>query len=653
MSDEMGFDQVDIEKEMSEWGDLLDRVDDLDTLGGQERYVGEEEAPGVAAEFLDEVVEPFLNGVVSNATNQYAKLSPNGKNPAQNAMRSVNRIGKYLVGNRPGNQPDNRWNDYPNLTEDEAQALFTPEGKQAYKEKVLSYFKEKAKTMSYMDIKNAEKAFQKGIEHNHKVATVETECKKMEQLIDSEEYTWQEKQMLLRNTERRMHGGAIPGNIPETEGRFGSQESAKRWIGRVVSTVTERANGADYDKMVKGFASLNEDVGKDIELLPTQRKILGLEEQADILRKDKSPEAKRLLNVYDSVKLHMEGGVLTSKQLETATNKLISETDYACKGIVVEQIDKKFKPETLGAMLGFFEIVNPEMAAAYREEYQLVNSPDGYDLGGKGFATRATGKLQELKNAVLDADPFYMKSSPEFRNLRKTVEQGFAMADTALKNATRRNTPVTGADVEALLDQADQMESAGIAYSQYKAEALIGRAANATEQKRMKVAATAVQTAQDIRKAARVYTLDSIKNLKPDEQLNHVGQQIVDRARRKNEFTKEAVAELMYLNMAKEKFANDPKKYDANSVLSYEATQKGIKAIMENPVFDKVMENTTLKASVMHDLTLENVQKMIKGTFLQEGQKVQMQQKQQEAQSAQPKQMGISQPENQPKVPGM
>lgn len=188
--------------------------------------------------------------------------------------------------------------------------------------------------------------------------------------------------------------------------------------------------------------------------------------------------------------------------------------------------------------------------------------------------------LLYAKKFLKEADPIFVKSSPQYKELRNAMD-AFAKKGAMLfsQKDSERLSVETACE---LISLADITEENATEYKTYKENAIENRDPNALENRRMEAAAMAGITAKEVKKRVREVLLNSTKNFSEEEKLNAVEQTVWNTGK----FGPRKMAEMIYLQSLRvslgEKKQNAPGMADA---LNHETMNANVDKIMNHEAF--------------------------------------------------------------------
>lgn len=215
---------------------------------------------------------------------------------------------------------------------------------------------------------------------------------------------------------------------------------------------------------------------------------------------------------------------------------------------------------------------------SYMTKFEITDASGVYHVGGAvGFTNACIKDARSTIGTIKNADPSYIKSSQEFKDMRAAVENSEAfMQDLRNGGYIER---VSEKEMFSVLDMADDLETKANAYTDYKYDALDGKKPNALESSRLAAADKARELAHTIRREMRQQFLAQANEF-PIASL----QSVIRPREPETVYSDRQIAEHIYLETIQRQEKNNPN-FNVEKALSYDVMENAVQELMASDEF--------------------------------------------------------------------
>ncbi len=437
------------------------------------------------------------------------------------------------------------------------------------------------------------------------------------EIIQNDEYTWEERQVYLRGIERAL--GAYNSqakafiDVSDVEQYSDTPENAMKWISNMSAQMNTRLGKKQISNtnLQKLSNSLH---NHGMELMERERLVA----QADNLEKafGRDTQYQELEDIYGYIargkkELDGETAIIASEQFKDRKAKIEANALKLLGRLEDKYPNHDWDSKTakkVGAAIDVLKTVNPEKGKKFMAYMDVKKTERGYEaIGPEGMFSRIDVFAENLLKAVRDADPMLMRSSNQYKDLKSSVENLLSFEKDAHKRV-KNGEAVVDEFIGRLTAMLNHMDNMALQYTNYKRAALGGRNPNSIETKRLNVANQTRESASAMAEAIRIYHLEVTRYQEPETMIKAVELEV---HASNPAYREKQLGEMLYLQLVKKSLKENPD-LDVQGALEYKHMNREVDKLMAEPAFTKVVNG------VPENLEGENAQKLIYASFINE-----------------------------------
>ena len=533
---------------------------------------------------FEEELTSYVESLKTIKDHKYCKISGSAKTPEDQFTKGLTRLGQYIHAS-----------GFPQPSAGQINELFNTS--KSYKE----YYHNVDVFLSRYDknqprLLEITKNMRDWTASQQYIVEVEENLNQLEKVIDSKEYTWEEKRKILKDVyfQSQKEQPPLPDidqYIPEVE----NPAKAKQWLvdaGKIIgrNAKTPEAKKAAAKRTGEMYAyAINH-----IEENKAKEKLADLGRDFYSMENTGYRAVDRIKYAFESMRDEYSKPLVYGGKDPVTSQEYATEIGNASKDLFEELTAQNplmnwdnEQMDLITQTLTMLETVNPKVIPQLKETYGIKGENGRYEITKDNeILEKIADHAKTAIKAIKDADPMLMKSSSQYKQLRKDAEQMDKMASEFWK-AEQNGTSISQDKIDRLLSMTYQTENSGKAYVEYKVDALGRKNAipNDIERKRIAAGQNSVVASASIREEIRNYTIEHNRAYGPMGVIEAVDKQLdnLDLS------SKETIAQKLYLDILK-KSKPKPSMDVVEQALEMNTMEKGVKAIMESPAFKNAME---------------------------------------------------------------